>query len=771
MPRKASFDPSRSRGELEVEIAAASHAERSLYRIYVVRQEDPVPGGLAALRFKKIDMGEGAPKSASVGAAPKGLASRRSMGVGERFLKVLFAFYFADDVGEIIDAMLECVCESVGVEMAAICLLDESAENLIVEAVCGLDLPTRRIAIPLSDLVKKPLFSRKDLFEHTFFIDSRSGFPYAHELERAGIGSVAIAPLVGDEGTIGFCALLSPSKKKFSGREISIIRSFGERLGVALRSKASGTKRFAKGDLLAGANIAAAVIGANDLRILSANSVFKSLFGIDAGESAKNAATAFEDLDLAGGVAEVADTAGTKTFLGCKCASGAWVNTYWNAFLAVDKFAPSRRVSTVAFLAVDVTPEVEAERRAERYAAQLASVQRMGITLSGESDLQSLLDKMAAAAVELVDAENCAIALCIDGEWVWVALHAKDENRRLWSKSAVWRSIKQSSACIELLNRRTTARLTALSGGSSAHPPRSRSEPTALLAVPVLERGGEVIGQILLGGKNGCASFGEADEGAMVVFAAQAASLIKRVRELERERGTVEILSEALTPKVPAIEGVDVDVAYRPSGKAGVCGDFLDFIEFEDGKIGLVVGDVCGRGVEAATAAVMARHVIRTYAYEKANPSKVLERANAVIKDQLPLGRFVTAFYGVLDAKTGLLRYSSAGHPPPFAFNRSAVGVRFFDCGSIPLGILDGVQYTESSLKLAPDEVLVLYTDGLSEARRGPVFFGEERMLEVVGKFGANWKRFAQSLVDEAIRFAGGIEDDIAVVALSLSRG
>lgn len=766
---KEAIDSARTSGELKIDISLPSSKALLTYKVRIVRASWPSQEAQAFLLFKRVDDLDKGGVLASDDTASSRRAISGSIDLPNRLLEALIAISSAGDLRELLDALLGCACESIGVEMAAICLFDESGENLIVIANYGLNLPSGRVAIPFSNIVKRSLLSCDDLFERTFYVDHRPDFPYAEELDRAGIKSISVSPLMGRDGAIGFCALLSPSKREFSSREFSLVKSLGERLGAIVRARPPWWKMLADADFLGGVRVAAAAIAAEDFRILSANSIFKSLFGIAEGASARDAVRPFEALDLTEAIAHVVESGETRTYSGCKSAVGPWVNTYWTVLLAVDKLSPSGKASTIALFAVEVTPEVEAEKLTERYAAQLASAQRMGIALSSETDLQSLLEKMAYAAAELVGAENSAIALEVDGEWEWVAVHAQDESKGFWSRSAVWRPIKRGTACAKLLKRRTPARQTA----PLTCDPMRRAEPhpkmAAFLSVPLIGLSDEVIGQIILGGKRGDYAFSEADESAMVIFAAQAASLIQRVRELEREKGTVEILSEALAPKVPRIEGVNVDVVYRPSGATGVCGDFLDFIELGEGRIGIVLGDVCGRGVEGATLAVMARHVIRTFACEEINPAAVLKRANKVIKAQLPLGRFVTAFYGVLDPKTGFLRYAIAGHPPPFIFNRRTGDVRLFDFGSIPLGIFEDEEFAEPSLKLTPDDVLVVYTDGLSEARRGLAFFGEARMFEVVKKYGSCWSRIAESLVDEAIRFSGGMDDDIAVVALSLS--
>jgi sigma-B regulation protein RsbU (phosphoserine phosphatase) len=236
-------------------------------------------------------------------------------------------------------------------------------------------------------------------------------------------------------------------------------------------------------------------------------------------------------------------------------------------------------------------------------------------------------------------------------------------------------------------------------------------------------------------------------------------------RELSIARALQTAILPGSFPPAPGCDG-----AARMLAATSMGGDFYDFIELPDGRIGLVMADVSGKGVPAAFFMAVARTNLRNLATDSTGPADCLRRTNDVLCTQNPLELFVTVFYAVFDPASGELTYANGGHNPPLL--RRADGrietlsaARNLVLGSMP------EDYKEFSARLHPGDCLVLYTDGVTEAFNSEgQMFEEERLHEVVLQHGGGK---AQTLVtqifDSVIEFAGAApqSDDITLAVLA----
>jgi serine phosphatase RsbU (regulator of sigma subunit) len=244
---------------------------------------------------------------------------------------------------------------------------------------------------------------------------------------------------------------------------------------------------------------------------------------------------------------------------------------------------------------------------------------------------------------------------------------------------------------------------------------------------------------------------------------------------LEREQRSSHLLQRALLPEKPTVgPGYSIAHAYVAGiAAAGVGGDFYDTFTTEEGKVGIVIGDVSGKGPEAAALAVATRSTVRAFAYEISSPSESLSHTNEVLVRQgQSFGVFVTVFLVILDPSTGEFNYSSAGHPPA-AICHAVDNVEFLDIHNPVLGVWGKLAYQEGSGRLNPGEKMVLYTDGISEARHDSELFGTERLEEVLGQHGSEPPN---NLVSELFAAAntwaeGNITDDVAILIIERRAG
>jgi len=242
---------------------------------------------------------------------------------------------------------------------------------------------------------------------------------------------------------------------------------------------------------------------------------------------------------------------------------------------------------------------------------------------------------------------------------------------------------------------------------------------------------------------------------------------------LEQELGTARSIQHALLPKdLPKLEGWKIAYHYQPAREVG--GDFYDFLRLDDGRIGLVIGDVSGKGIAAALVMANTQSVLRAVA-RRGNiaPGQVLAEANDVLYAYIPSGTFVTCFYGVLDLESGRLVYANAGHDPPYS--QRGGDAQELRARGMPLGLMPGMPYEEKEAVLAAGDDLLLYSDGLVEAHdpEGQMFgFPRLRKL-VMAQTGGSGEELVDFLLAELVRFTGADseqEDDITMVTLERSK-
>ena len=238
---------------------------------------------------------------------------------------------------------------------------------------------------------------------------------------------------------------------------------------------------------------------------------------------------------------------------------------------------------------------------------------------------------------------------------------------------------------------------------------------------------------------------------------------------LEAQRSLTSRLQEALLDNLHGFPGVSFSHLYRSATKeALVGGDFYDVFEVKDRRIGVLIGDVSGHGVEAARVAILVKDVIHAFSHEFQRPHLILRETNDLLIEKQISG-FVTVFLGLLDLTTGTLNYSSAGHPN--AVLRAANGrVELLEAASAPLGVFADHSWKENRALLNKDDFLFLYTDGATEARRDHDFFGQERLLEVVKHWSeTSPEGLPQEVLAEVLTFTGGVlADDMALLAIQL---
>lgn len=290
--------------------------------------------------------------------------------------------------------------------------------------------------------------------------------------------------------------------------------------------------------------------------------------------------------------------------------------------------------------------------------------------------------------------------------------------------------------------------------------------------VPLIIRR-EVIGLIALGFP-GHRSFKKQEVELYGSVADQLSVGLENARLYEVEHGIAETLQETLVVLPTHVPGIHFSRAYESatyqSGRVG--GDFIDVFEVRGNIVGMTLGDVSGKGIDAAVTTSLVRNTIRVHAADGLPPAQVAIKANLLIRRFTEVESFVTLWFGLLNTKTGHLRYISAGHPPALVITPDGEIVPL--CSSDPiLGVLDDAKYFERQTVLSAGDRLLLYSDGVTEARSPDgTFLGEDGLHALIQhRMNVSTSSLSDALMDDVISLSAGVlRDDAALLVVEPSR-
>jgi PAS domain S-box-containing protein len=413
--------------------------------------------------------------------------------------------------------------------------------------------------------------------------------------------------------------------------------------------------------------------------------------------------------------------------------------------------------------------EQAAQRRAEAELARSRLLQQAAVAASTSVSVEEVTDRVLQAIFEGMDLKvGTVYSYDRDRELLeLLAWHGMDEARDKFQTVAV---VEDSPALV--VRAALTKSVVTTSDVPLGEEGRRALEAAGVnraeaVALPI-EYGGAVVG---------CCSFiferdRAFDREELELFRSLTLILgqaIENARLYEDQKAIAVTLQEHFIRPLPDVPGVEIGMvsqaAYAPEL---VGGDFSDVFELTDGRVAVLIGDVAGKGVKAAGLTETARSMVRAFAAVEPSPALVLGRTNEALLRDDPAANHITAFLAVLDPQTGHTLYASAGHPA--AVHLSPVSCR-------PLEVTYGpplhgfpTVYANEHVRLSLDDYLLLYTDGVTEARRDGEQFGEQRLCELAARlWGGSAQEIAESVRDAAREFAGQLRDDLHVVCLRLA--
>lgn len=298
------------------------------------------------------------------------------------------------------------------------------------------------------------------------------------------------------------------------------------------------------------------------------------------------------------------------------------------------------------------------------------------------------------------------------------------------------------------------------------------------LVLPLVSQG-ELVGLLNLGPRLSEQDYSTDDRVLLNDLSTQAAPALrvaqlvreKRTQDLERERIEQELrvarlIQQTLLPKeLPQLPDWQISSYYQPARAVG--GDFYDFLYFDDGRLGIVIGDVTDKGVPAALVMATTRSILRSIAHTSISTGKVLEQANDLLHPDIPPNMFVTCLYAILDPLSGRIEYANAGQDLPYL--RHGGEVSELRATGMPLGLMPGMFYEEKEITLAPGDSLLFYSDGLVEAHNAArEMFGFPHLRKLLEE-NLDGTSVIDFLLAELASFTGDgweQEDDVTLVTL-----
>lgn len=394
------------------------------------------------------------------------------------------------------------------------------------------------------------------------------------------------------------------------------------------------------------------------------------------------------------------------------------------------------------------------------------SFSRIGNALSYSLKLEEALDQIAGLAMDMLHAD-CSMVISLDKQGKSARITAQkgdyhaEHNPVELTLSIGRKAIDQGNSIVE-----NDLRSINPTNCDFTHSDCLRS----VVCAPMIYEGDAPGVVAIFSHKEN--AFVNGDAKLLEAFASHAVVAIHNAMSYERESRIADVLQRSLLNSAKIVtDRFEIAQVYEPaSSEALIGGDFYDVITLPDDKIALVIGDVSGKGLAAAVHTAMAKYALRAYIAEGHSPKQAIKMLNNVIGQFTSDETFITMFYGLIDTLTGEMVYTNGGHEPPIY----AYGGTYdtLDSNGPVLGLGINVDYEERRLKLEKGSILLLYTDGVSEARNGRNLFGVDRIgKELLVCNELDCENTAKCVHQTALEFAGGeLRDDAAILAVRVLR-
>lgn len=414
--------------------------------------------------------------------------------------------------------------------------------------------------------------------------------------------------------------------------------------------------------------------------------------------------------------------------------------------------------------------------RLRRAVDELSMLNDLAAAIGASHDLDTILQTIIRRSLKATRAEQGVITLFREEEktplktLVRTATHSRSTSDLRPNESLVgWIQLHQQPLLVN--DPSSDERFKDASWSEGVH---------SLLCVPLMVRG-ELMGLLTVYNSRSADGFSTDDQRLLSIIAAQSAQVIENARLFEEEKELLrvneelrlayEIQTRLLPEQPPTLPGYELAGTSVPAHQVG--GDYFDFIPLNDDRLAFCVGDVSGKGLPAALLMASLQATLRGQAFRSPSADDCLSQTNTLLHQRMRRRTFVTLFYGLLDTRRHRLHYANAGHNRPFL--RTADGhIRCLEEGGLVLGAVSNASYQEATLSFAPGDLLLVYSDGITEAMNtARESFGEDRLKALLASLEeATPQETIDRVLDAAQGHAGTSEqhDDMTLLAIRRTR-
>lgn len=411
-----------------------------------------------------------------------------------------------------------------------------------------------------------------------------------------------------------------------------------------------------------------------------------------------------------------------------------------------------------------------------------ASRERLSFLIRAGREVRAVLDptvvRQTAADLAVPDLGDWALVIGADGAtvhaWAGSDFDHADAGTGAANGYRVLGSPEMLRQVAETGEPQVVATQTLLTVGADEDPTVSMELSAASVAAVRLVNGRQMLGMLVIGHHRSTRPFDPDDVALLREYAGTVAAAIDKAVVFEERSAIARVLQQSLLPaSLPTVDGIEIETEYHPAGEGLIVGgDFYDVFRISEGRYGFAVGDVSGKGSEAAAVTALVRHSIRAFAETHDDPADVLVAVNEAIRIHGPSLRYCTAVYGVLTLSgagpTSRVDATVAvgGHPLPILLRSNGEAEYVGEPGTL-LGMFPDVGVKASAQPLEPGDALILYTDGVPDCRRAGEPFGDQRMRSVLtDAAGESAAAIAGRLGAAILDYHDEPSDDIALLVI-----
>ncbi len=393
------------------------------------------------------------------------------------------------------------------------------------------------------------------------------------------------------------------------------------------------------------------------------------------------------------------------------------------------------------------------------------ALNEINASISSTLDIDKIMERVIVEAANAIGAETGAIIFRDEGHWLTKYSYGYEEN----IIGVILTDEEAPHAVLAARLKKPVAINDAYNDKGVNREIMEKYSIRSVLAIPFIVRG-NTVAVLFVNYHSAPVAFTEAQVDFAGKLSASVSLALENARLYEAEHHIADTLQTALLTLPEHVEGIEFGSLYRSATEAAkIGGDFYDIFELGRGKIGIVIGDVSGKGIEATSLTTVVKNTIKAHAYEDSAPATVLSKTNDLVHRVSPSGNFVSVIFTVLDTANGRLTYCNAGHPPVL-IKRASGSVEPLTKYSPVIGAFPGMEYQSDKETLKKGDILLLYTDGTIEARCDSGFYEEDRLVEFITTLnGLPTKDVPGALYGDVMACAGGkLTDDVAILAISL---